>query len=78
MVICVFLQLLAIPVYESIVGECGVVGCNRELFVEALGFICVCGGMEFVEFNGVGVCWFWFLVLCCDCIPQFVCVDSAV
>ena len=48
-----FLQFLALPVYNSTVPY-DVFGCV-ELFVEALSFVRVGGGIEFVAYNGVVV-----------------------
>ena len=61
MVICVFTQFLDCPVYNYIVVQCGMFGCVGKLFVEALGFIRDCGGMEFIELMEICV----FALVCC-------------
>ena len=53
-----FFQFLYIPIYNSIVVQCGVFDCVSELFVEVLCFICVGLGMEFVESIGIVLCLF--------------------
>ena len=51
-----FFHFPDISINNYIVVQCGVFGCVGELFVEALRFALVCGGMKLVEFNKIMVC----------------------